>query len=249
MNDQLAAGLNGHDVQQVCLRGHQITDLYHADPSSRRARCPECGAQTLTECPHCHKPIRGGTVGDPVLGGPEVASVPAHCEFCGASFPWAQYDSAGMDHLPVETPSLTRQEWPERITIIWLLHNMPIQMWLTIVGAFVAAFLGGTAVGTTNLVRELRGLPPCADHSKPRGQGLLAQTSIAAAFATAEHNHSKRLSTLLQTILEEEKAAAVAPYTYLRDRHLEAAKRLRDDLENQTRAFETTVSGLKEKLE
>src|SRR5262249_13935572 len=57
-------------------------------PQFRRPFCPDCGMETITECPQCKKGIPGRyeTQGVLVVGG--TTAVPAHCEFCGHPFPW-----------------------------------------------------------------------------------------------------------------------------------------------------------------
>lgn len=78
-----------YDVQQVCVNGHQTTDNYNRSPEFRRKFCPECGAETIHQCPSCGRPIRGDYHVDGVFC---VSStpVPTHCENCGAAYPWTE---------------------------------------------------------------------------------------------------------------------------------------------------------------
>ena len=78
-----------HDVQQVCLNGHQITDNYNRSPEFRKNYCSKCGEKTIHQCQNCKTPIKGDYHADGVIaiGGPP-APVPTNCENCGNPFPW-----------------------------------------------------------------------------------------------------------------------------------------------------------------
>jgi hypothetical protein len=82
--------MSHHDIQQVCLNGHQITDSYNSAPALRRAFCAQCGAETIIACPVCNYPIKGDfrVPGVVAIGFP--TSVPEHCENCGKPYPWAK---------------------------------------------------------------------------------------------------------------------------------------------------------------
>ncbi len=77
-----------HDVQQVCLNGHQITDNYNRSSEFRKDFCSICGEKTIHQCPECDNPIKGDyhVEGVVCIGG--STEVPTHCENCGKSFPW-----------------------------------------------------------------------------------------------------------------------------------------------------------------
>jgi hypothetical protein len=85
------------DTQQVCLNGHQITDLYKFSPTSRKDFCTSCGAKTITNCQNCGKEIPGEVHYERVVNLSGIAtSVPKICQYCGKKFPWA-------DKLPKTT--------------------------------------------------------------------------------------------------------------------------------------------------
>jgi hypothetical protein len=75
-----------HDVQQVCLNGHQITDNYNRSPEFKKNFCPECGEKTIHQCPECQHPIKGHYHTDGLFV--STTPVPTHCENCGKPFPW-----------------------------------------------------------------------------------------------------------------------------------------------------------------
>lgn len=79
-----------HDVQQVCLNGHQVTDNYNLVPEFRKSFCSTCGEKTIHQCPECSHPIKGYYhVGGVIAFGGSTA-VPTHCENCGKPFPWTE---------------------------------------------------------------------------------------------------------------------------------------------------------------
>lgn len=79
-----------YDVQQVCLKGHQITDRYNSSTQNRRKFCSECGSETIHQCPACQSPIPGDYHSDGlmVIGFP--TPIPSHCDNCGEAFPWTK---------------------------------------------------------------------------------------------------------------------------------------------------------------
>ena len=77
-----------HDIQQVCLNGHQITDNYNRSPEFRKNFCPTCGEKTIHQCPECNHPIKGDYHVDGVIAIGHSTPVPTHCENCGKPYPW-----------------------------------------------------------------------------------------------------------------------------------------------------------------
>lgn len=98
-----------YEKAQICCNGHVITTHYVNHPEQRRERCPQCGAITIHECPHCKAPIDGcyheisvTTTSLNVLTGAHTNranercltrnrfQVPSHCRECGEPYPWTQ---------------------------------------------------------------------------------------------------------------------------------------------------------------
>lgn len=92
-----------HDVQQVCLNGHQITDKYNSSPQFRRKFCAECGAETIHRCPECNSEIPGDYHADGVVAIGFPTPVPTHCENCGKLFPWSKKKSELAAQVTGET--------------------------------------------------------------------------------------------------------------------------------------------------
>ncbi len=73
-----------HDTQQVCIKGHKITDGYNNRPEQRKKFCDKCGAETIHKCPVCDFPIEGNDM-ELFFAVP----VPDYCPDCGEPYPWA----------------------------------------------------------------------------------------------------------------------------------------------------------------
>ena len=101
-----------YGVAQVCANGHVVTIDYADRVYERMKKCSICGADTITECPACGHPIRGGLCMDTIVdylddydhyqtevnhqcvstkGG---YSLPNYCEECGHPFPWMEQKTA-----------------------------------------------------------------------------------------------------------------------------------------------------------
>ncbi len=104
--------VEGYDVMQVCLNGHQITETATSQPQFKKPFCTECGERTITECPECNAPILGhyhssGAIS--LVGTP----VPKNCHGCGAAYPWRQaaisnaIEVLQMDLDPVDAEAVT----------------------------------------------------------------------------------------------------------------------------------------------
>lgn len=100
-----------YGVAQVCTNGHVITIDYDDRDYERMKKCSICGADTITECPVCGHPIRGGLCVDILIDylddydryQTEVDhqcvsngdySLPNFCAECGNPFPWMEQKTA-----------------------------------------------------------------------------------------------------------------------------------------------------------
>src|SRR5437763_1122691 len=89
-----------HDVMQVCVNGHVITDLLYSQPDTGRTHCDRCGAATLERCRTCGRELPGAI---PVPGLIPVGErrPPQHCPTCGASFPWSARPGRAWQPAPL----------------------------------------------------------------------------------------------------------------------------------------------------
>ena len=78
-----------YDVMQMCLNGHVITRAAISQPENKKKRCPDCGAETIMNCPQCGSPIQGfqHIPGVIHLGD---SKIPSHCHSCGEPYPWME---------------------------------------------------------------------------------------------------------------------------------------------------------------
>lgn len=77
-----------YDVALICKNGHLINSYYRKYPEDNSAFCPQCGASTVHECPHCQKEIKGRNTGE--CSYIFDYHIPAYCEFCGHPYPWTE---------------------------------------------------------------------------------------------------------------------------------------------------------------
>ena len=97
--------MGSYDVQQVCLKGHQVTDSYHQSPEFRRAHCASCGAKTIHSCQQCNTEIKG-RYNVPGVFAFGRTTVPRFCEACGEKYPWS--DLPALDEGVAESDAVTR---------------------------------------------------------------------------------------------------------------------------------------------
>jgi hypothetical protein len=72
---------------EICPNGHVTTDNIEDWPESASRFCPQCGAQTMRECPTCNTSLRGAHFFGDVILTPKYTP-PNHCHHCGTAFPW-----------------------------------------------------------------------------------------------------------------------------------------------------------------
>jgi len=77
-----------HDVMQVCINGHKITEYAESQPESRQSFCADCGEKTIDACPKCGESIQGHHHMEDVYDFTDDYPVPKHCIHCGAAYPW-----------------------------------------------------------------------------------------------------------------------------------------------------------------
>ncbi len=70
----------------ICLNGHIATERLEEE-TDPEPFCEKCGAGTISECPNCHKRIRGQVEDSGFIGSVQPR---AHCRDCGSAFPWRQ---------------------------------------------------------------------------------------------------------------------------------------------------------------
>ncbi|MBA7664324.1 hypothetical protein ES703_72382 [subsurface metagenome] len=93
---------------QICINGHVITDSLESRPEKASRFCEQCGTETITNCPHCNKVIRGyyyhGGFGSTVY------KLPAFCHVCGNPYPWTEAKLKAAHELAEELENLSASE-------------------------------------------------------------------------------------------------------------------------------------------
>lgn len=84
------------DVLQVCRNGHVLTDRLRTVAVGAPSHCDRCGADTLSSCPTCGRPLPGALL-VPGLVPVGAGRAPAYCSSCGARFPWTKSPERNHD--------------------------------------------------------------------------------------------------------------------------------------------------------
>lgn len=84
-----------YTIAQYCLKGHLIVADIWENPNLMCRHCPECGLDTIAQCPSCHAPIYVGkrtTSYNDWLGLEnefyKTIPRPSCCHECGKPYPW-----------------------------------------------------------------------------------------------------------------------------------------------------------------
>ena len=94
-----------YDRGQVCLNGHPINARVDTRPHHDEKRCGSCGEPTITACPACEAPLRGG-----LLSGGSAWRPGAYCHECGKTYPWTQRRMDAIDAVIAELEGLSLKE-------------------------------------------------------------------------------------------------------------------------------------------
>ena len=133
------------DNAQICKAGH-VSNIYKTlHPECNCDHCLFCPEETISDCPSCHTPIRGGYYSrmawNTTYAGSIISSarthtrtqineltnlndyqVPAYCHKCGAPYPWTEemlrYGERiveALDDLPSEKKAQLKALFPDLI--------------------------------------------------------------------------------------------------------------------------------------
>lgn len=101
-------------------------------------------------------------------------------EEVGPSTPHFEEPLAIQSSRPSSVPAKADLPIPERVTLRWLFHHVPVGLWVSAATLLCAVFVAGIQSSRLSFIREVFGLP---------GAPLIAATSPSAA-AKAEPNPS-----------------------------------------------------------
>lgn len=96
-----------YHLAQVCKNGHLINSTADTDISFNKKYCPDCGAETITNCPNCGFPIHGKCEIDSVVFIGDTPKVDKYCYNCGTPYPWTKNSLLSMTALIYEEETLS----------------------------------------------------------------------------------------------------------------------------------------------
>jgi hypothetical protein len=114
----------GYDALQVCLNGHQITDVGNTQPETKQSHCASCGAKTICACPQCNSPMRGYRHIEGVISF-SATPIPRYCIGCGAAFPWQTAALESLNELLAEGDLNQEQMAIAQTAIPDIVHDGP----------------------------------------------------------------------------------------------------------------------------
>jgi len=99
-----------YDIGMACLNGHRITAVAGSSPEFTGRYCSKCGAETITQCPHCMAQMRGYYHSDNVITIGFTWTPAAHCHECGRPYPWTERKAIAVEGMVDELDGLSGDE-------------------------------------------------------------------------------------------------------------------------------------------
>jgi hypothetical protein len=127
----------------------------------------------------------------------------------------------------------------EKVTLLWLVRHVPVRFWVSAVGAILLVFAAGAQIGQLAWVRELIGKP-----TTPQAP-LLEPSVVQQRIDQLTEGYNATVRQVTAQILGHEDAAAKTPYSFERERHIEAANRLRSLLDDEHKKYRAALSELR----
>jgi len=127
----------------------------------------------------------------------------------------------------------------EKVTLLWLVHHIPLRLWLSALGIVFLIFVGGIHVGQLGFVREFLGKPSIIEQRAievPVLQGRIDRLTEA---------YNTNIRQITSQILQHEETAANRLSVLERDQHVKAADRLRALLDEEHKKYRAAVNDLK----
>jgi hypothetical protein len=154
--------------------------------------------------------------------------------------------SESIQGKPIQVPlgtGATKAEvqLPEKVTAAWLWHNVPIEFWLTLVGAFLTIFILGTRTGQFNFVQRIYGTNMDQSATQPK----VSSEEIKNKVDQLTQAHTNNVAKIYQGIVDEEQKAAQTFSSIDGERHLKAAENLRKALQSEDERFKSELNTLR----
>jgi hypothetical protein len=125
----------------------------------------------------------------------------------------------------------------DKITLPWLVHHLPLRLWISAVGIVVVVFVTGVQVGQISVVREFLG--------RPVPQATIEPTVLKDRIDRLTESYSKNVAQITAQILSEEQAAGKTIYSHEQQPHIDAANRLRVLLDNEHKKYREAINELR----
>jgi hypothetical protein len=135
----------------------------------------------------------------------------------------------------------TKLESPEfdKVTLLWLVHYLPLKLWISALGIVAFVFVAGMQVGQIGLVREFLGKP-----SLPQAT-TIEPSVLQNRIDRLTEGYTKNVAQITAQILSEEQAAGKTFYISEQQPHIDAANRLRALLDNEHKKYREAINELR----
>lgn len=140
---------------------------------------------------------------------------------------------------PMEKDKELKSPEFEKVTLLWLVHSIPLGLWISAVGIVIAAFVAGVQVGQISLVREFLGKP-----SLPQATSI-EPSVLQDRIDRLTEGYNKNVAQITAQILSEEQASGKTLLSSERQPHIDAANRLRALLDNDHKRYREAISELR----
>ncbi len=149
----------------------------------------------------------------------------------------ADKDPVTEDAKPMEKDKKLESPKFDKITLPWLVHHLPLRLWISALGIVAVVFVAGVQVGQISIVREFLG--------KPVPHATIEPALLKDRIDRLTESYSKNVAQITAQILSEEQAAGKTIYSHEQKPHIDAANRLRVLLDNEHTKYREAVSELR----
>lgn len=125
----------------------------------------------------------------------------------------------------------------DKITLPWLVHHLPLKLWISALSIVAVAFVAGVQVGQISVVREFLG--------KPVPEATIEPSVLKDRIDRLTESYGKNVAQITAQILSEEQAAGKTIYSHEQQPHIDAANRLRVLLDNEHKKYREAINELR----
>jgi len=130
-------------------------------------------------------------------------------------------------------------ECPEKVTIKWLYHNVPVRIWITFVGLLFSAYMLGIKTSPYLNNTKNKSLQVPETRISNTGPNITSQIEIVT------NNHNKRIEELHKKYLNlESEAVSLAHIEDNQKKYIESANRIKDLIYKENKLFQVQIKEL-----